>query len=1690
MNTIPVIFLAFANDRVDDAAYLRNLPKELDGIRKSLYRAQEAGLCEVVERANATVENILDVFQDAKYRNRIAIFHYGGHANGYQLLLESVTGHSVAARSEGLVPFFAKQLGLKLIFLNGCSSQQQALDLIEAGIPAVIGTSQSINDDVATNLAIRFYRGLGNGAGIDKAWQEAIDEVKIQKGTANMRDLFWDGMTEARADVTPEAQPDRFPWDIFYKQGAEIIKRWNLPEQVGNPLFNLPDIPKIYNLPASPFLFLKRYERQHARLFFGRSYYTRELYNKVVDETAAPIILLYGQSGVGKSSLFDAGLNPRLEESHIIRYIRRDAQKGLLKALEEALAVEVVQTESPDEEASPVISAQSEEKELSQEDVEAKQMTTILQQQLPALKGEVKAQTEALLAALERKLDAMRFEADLDTSDQASSGFATEKELVNLPLLLRNWRTIETRNQKPLLIILDQVEELFTRPNEDESEELENFLKALEDVFGNPSDFPKGKLILGYRKEYNPEIEEGFKQHELPRTKIFLEHLSRKDIVDIFKGLSETPSLKSQYNLTVDQDLPVIVADDLLEDRNSPVAPVLQILLTKMWEQAKAKDPDHPQFTVELYQNLRREGILLDDFFHQQMRKLRDWAAELEISGLALDVLNYHTTRLGTAGSRNLDELRDRYQHREDVIDELIGKFKELYLLNDAGKNTTGLAHDTIAPLIQSQFRVSDKPGQRATRILENKLLEVNHDHDATLDFTELDLVEEGQYGMRYWVQKEWGLIEKSRKRKEKEFEKKKRLKRLGIAAIGFMVATAIFGLIQWNASKKLLRDLAISSLEYKSRELKNTNPTLAISMAKRYVEEKLKKDVSQKEITHVSEHLNTIMSESADKHLYQAHLKPRVNFLNAHFSPSERFIVTSGFSNEVKLWKPNGELVGVVAQSLKKMIGASFLSEDSILVVYNDGGYDIRNKQGEVLNRGDYGASLDLENPVWRDASHTRMLVKRDEVNVGARGGTVDDEYGMFGLDNEYVFINLLTNTHQTVPFSHVADHTDGNLSLMDALYAMSPTGRQYFIFLEDSAAMALYDLDQGYNPIFWSHLDFIPIAIAFSDNGELVAMVSQEGRALVYTASGELLHQFEIPEYNENFESGKLSFSKNGKLLLIPDLKPENSMGVFRLNGEVVTFLREASYLDFNGFSPNANYVFKSNISSGIHIWNMGYKRLKQEHATSEWDIQFTKKQPSLSKFAADRQSLVVVPADDTVQFRKLDEKINQRTVVAAKLLNHPNSSNERLVPAKFDDHFSVLDASGQPMLRSENGDTLLRFELFEEVEYPPTVRTEFSPDGNYWAAATPMQVQWVDMETREVSALSFANPDIEVFSDRNPLYDIDISNGKKVAIIRAVDLIEVFDAEKGLLLWNNISGTNAGDSEFTRICISPNEQYIAVSTRKAVMLIDIATEVVLDRTTMQFNEIIDIQFSENSELVKILTPYGVYNWSPVGRFLPKIEQTIDNESLKNEVEGHLREFNGKIIYSAKDPVFHRKALVYLILACMAFIVINRLMYEWDQGLHLTVGYKAPTYAILLLFPLTLQRFASSIEDLHSMFNMLQLILLPLFMVSVYVAYKDFMRKRKLGWAVTYLTLGGILQLISIYFLYRDYFRIFSEMDVIWASVLVVCCVFALVGLMLLTIKAWYAKKKYRFVFLNIIFGMGMLFLVFIFFIMLFGD
>ncbi|MEO1256483.1 MAG: ATP-binding protein, partial [Bacteroidota bacterium] len=83
-----------------------------------------------------------------------------------------------------------------------------------------------------------------------------------------------------------------------------------------------------------PFKFLESYQREDADIFFGRQAEVDALYEMVFQ---TDLLLLYGASGTGKTSLIRCGLASRFATHDWMPIFVRRGQFGLNRALEEAL---------------------------------------------------------------------------------------------------------------------------------------------------------------------------------------------------------------------------------------------------------------------------------------------------------------------------------------------------------------------------------------------------------------------------------------------------------------------------------------------------------------------------------------------------------------------------------------------------------------------------------------------------------------------------------------------------------------------------------------------------------------------------------------------------------------------------------------------------------------------------------------------------------------------------------------------------------------------------------------------------------------------------------------------------------------------------------------------------------------------------------------------------------------------------------------------------------------------------------------------------------------------------------------------------------------------------------------------------------------------------------------------------------
>jgi hypothetical protein len=223
----PVILLAFANDNDD---YLPMIVRERKNIYKTLQNHHDKGYVQVHKEESTAVADIFELF--TRYDNQIAIIHYGGHANGTHLQLETVDGKAEAADARGLAQLMGQQGRLQLVFLNGCATREQVDVLLAAGVKAVIATSVPIEDKMAVEFSEQFYNSLAGQATIKKAFGVAKAFILSKYGTDkglqhyDRRAINWQGREEETAEP--------MPWGLYSNEEAPEALDWKLPVSSGD----------------------------------------------------------------------------------------------------------------------------------------------------------------------------------------------------------------------------------------------------------------------------------------------------------------------------------------------------------------------------------------------------------------------------------------------------------------------------------------------------------------------------------------------------------------------------------------------------------------------------------------------------------------------------------------------------------------------------------------------------------------------------------------------------------------------------------------------------------------------------------------------------------------------------------------------------------------------------------------------------------------------------------------------------------------------------------------------------------------------------------------------------------------------------------------------------------------------------------------------------------------------------------------------------------------------------------------------------------------------------------------------------------------------------------------------------------------------------------------------------------------
>jgi WD40 repeat protein len=733
----PIIYIAFANDLENPERNLAALAQEKENIETAIRGGPETAgqqnrLAELlnswdlIAQTNCTPRELTEPF----YSNRVAIFHYGGHAGPEALLLETEDGANVAAASDRVIPFFRDQKSLKLIFLNGCSTKQWALDLAEgaAGAFCIIATSCPVQDPVAMKFAHDFYNGLAADATIEAAFQSAVDGVGVQLIGAN-RDFG-----------KMEHQSNGLPWAL-YPPGPSAAKSWRLSSALRNPLLGIPALGAEYPIPSCPYVSIRGHQKEDAQIFFGRNAEIREIYDWATRETETPILLLYGQSGSGKSSLLRAGVWPRLEPRASIGYFRRE--EDLTDDLNLGLSF-TTHIADPSQAASAWLRSETPVVILLDQIEEA--ITHRVSQ-----KGTKSSANDELT-----KFFGRIFEIFIDPQTGQARVPGTKARLI---LSFRKEFLADIRNP-----IVDRIPALVR----------DLWLPRLTEQ--NIIDIIEGPVLRDeLRRQYKIALAE-----KNDREKGFAEHLASR-LYDPYSPVATI--LQLELNRLWDLWHPTDPQDQrALQDPNGLAQQ--ELLACRQQKDPLGRDQSDAVvgYTRKLYDKVST-GDALRQFVLDQVLIFDDPALK---KGLELDLLFEHTSGLGASQRRTLADLKKNYRHKipDTDLDRLLARNKELHLLADVSEDPGGkipsasnssepnateeaatvLAHDTLAPVVRREFELSHNPGQSARRILEDRARgwDLTNKGDY-LDAADLHIVGKGLRYMRATTGDEDRLLRASR---------------------------------------------------------------------------------------------------------------------------------------------------------------------------------------------------------------------------------------------------------------------------------------------------------------------------------------------------------------------------------------------------------------------------------------------------------------------------------------------------------------------------------------------------------------------------------------------------------------------------------------------------------------------------------------------------------------------------------------------------------------------------------------------------------------------------------------------------------------------------------------------------------------------------------------------------------------
>jgi WD40 repeat protein len=541
-------------------------------IYKGLQKEQRAELDAFLRGKAATVGSLAALPEELE-DGKPLLLYWLGHATPEYLQLgerETVTPGELGAR---LLKYFERDPSLRiLVFLNACRTGEAGKQESFVGVlrhlnfcQGAILTERQTIDNFANEIGLDFLKGfLEDGLSVG----ELLDRIRLDHAPLGL--IY-------RAHCPPEIRVGVGREKKAAPRARRASARRGTLTEAGEVPALAPAVIEQPTLPGEPYRSLAYYDHGDRLLFTGRE---PDVVRSAatLDMADTRILVLHGESGIGKSSFLRAGVIPYLENECIgYRFLRDpDGRLVIIQATRDPvgqLAVGLLDmTERPLEYRPP--------------------------------RGE--AQPIDLRAVLNEAVKPAADAAALRTALMNDTG-----------LLAKLLNGLSEKLPHALVLVLDQAEELFTFAKEQaEIEGRDRFLKLLQAVLDVRSDV---KVIVSLRTEYYGRLLDHLRAGRPDSTGIrddLLRDLSRQDLIEAIEFPTKEaelvpgqPATRPEYGFKYAPGVAQKIADGVLKLRSEhqdSVLPLVQVICTRLYERRHAAPGAEYTIKREDLQSLRR----------------------------------------------------------------------------------------------------------------------------------------------------------------------------------------------------------------------------------------------------------------------------------------------------------------------------------------------------------------------------------------------------------------------------------------------------------------------------------------------------------------------------------------------------------------------------------------------------------------------------------------------------------------------------------------------------------------------------------------------------------------------------------------------------------------------------------------------------------------------------------------------------------------------------------------------------------------------------------------------------------------------------------------------------------------------------------------------------------------------------